>query len=94
MKGKEIEFSLLDLLFLPVSVPVKGFVFILEQLREIVDKELYDEDELRKRLLGLEMEYELGNVGEEEYRQLRSKIVGRMKLIAEARRENEQGRGE
>ncbi len=94
MKGKEIEFSLLDLVFFPVSVPVKGFVFILEQLREIVDKELYDEDELRKRLLGLEMEYELGNVGEEEYRQLRSKIVGRMKLIAEARRENEQGRGE
>ncbi len=94
MKGKEIEFSLLDLIFFPVSGPVKGFVFILEQLREIVDKELYDEDELRKRLLGLEMEYELGNVGEEEYRQLRSKIVGRMKLIAEARRENEQGRGE
>ncbi|OPL09762.1 MAG: hypothetical protein AVO34_04920 [Firmicutes bacterium ML8_F2] len=94
MKGKEVEFSLLDLVFFPVTVPVKGFVFLLEQLREIVDKELYDEDELRKRLLGLEMEYELGNVGEEEYRQLRSKIVGRMKFIAEARQENEQKGGQ
>lgn len=93
MKGKEIEFSLLDLVFFPVSLPVKGFVFILEQLREITDKELYDEDELRRRLLELEMEYELGNVGEEEYRQVRSKIVGRMKLIAEGRQKNDQERG-
>ncbi len=94
MKGKEIKISLLDLVFFPVAVPVKGFVFLLEQIREMVDKELYDEDELRKKLLELEMEYELGSIGEEEYRQLRSKIAGRMRLMAEARHESKQGGGE
>jgi ribosomal protein L29 len=94
LKGKEIEFSLLDLVFFPVAVPVKGFVFFLEQIRVMVDKELYDENELRKKLLELEMEYELGSIGEEEYRQLRSTIAGRMRLIAKARQESEQGGGE
>ncbi len=90
MAGKNIEFSLLDWLMFPVSIPTKGFIFILEHIQEMVDKELYNESELKKKLIEIEMIYEMNNISEKEYRQLRSKIVERLRFIARVKRESQE----
>jgi hypothetical protein len=63
----ELQLSLADLLLWPVALPARGFVFVLEQLREAADAELYDPRVVQQRLLELQMQYELGEVPEEEY---------------------------
>jgi hypothetical protein len=57
------------LLTLPLA-PVRGVVWIAEQVADELDRQLYDEDNIRRELLALELEYEDGTIGEEE-RQMR-----------------------
>ncbi len=90
MKENNINFTLLDWLLFPVSVPAKGFIYLLEQIKELVDNELYNEGELKKSLIELEMLYEMNSIDEDEYRQLRSKIIERLKFIAMAKREGQE----
>jgi hypothetical protein len=53
------------LLTLPLA-PVRGVVWIAEQIADELDRQLYDEDNIRRELLQLELEYEDGMIGEEE----------------------------
>ena len=63
----EVDLSLLDLLFFPVLLPARGFVFILEQLRDAVDRERFDPDTIRKRLIEEQLRYEMGEVSEADH---------------------------
>ena len=42
---------LLRLLAAPVTLPISGFRFILTQVAEMAERELYDEDRIREDLL-------------------------------------------
>lgn len=46
----------LKLLGAPITAPIAGFEFILRQLQELAERELYDEDRLREELLELHLE--------------------------------------
>ncbi|MCL4424466.1 MAG: gas vesicle protein GvpG [Firmicutes bacterium] len=77
----EMKLSSLDLLFLPLALPAKGLWFILEQITDLVDKELYDEGTLRRKLLDLQVLYELGEIQDEEYRQSWKDITARLQFL-------------
>jgi Gas vesicle protein G len=57
------------LLTLPLA-PVRGVVWIAEQVTEELERELYDEDNIRRELIQLEFDFEDGLIDEEE-RQVR-----------------------
>ncbi len=53
------------LLTLPLA-PVRGVVWVTEQVAEEIDRQLYDEGNIRREMLALELDYEDGKIGEEE----------------------------
>ena len=74
---------LIDLLTLPVMGPIKGVVWIAEKVAEQAEKELYDEDALRGRLMELELRYDLGEISEEEYLAAEEALLERLRVIRE-----------
>jgi len=71
------------LLTLPLS-PVRGVVWVAEQVSEEVDRELYDEDRIRGQLLQLELDAEDGKIDEEERRRAEDDLLERL-AVAQAR---------
>jgi len=61
------------LLTLPLA-PVRGVVWIAEQVAEEIERELYDESSIRRELLQLELDHEDGLIDEGE-RQVREEAL-------------------
>jgi hypothetical protein len=74
---------LFKLLTLPVTGPFQGVIWIAEKLVEQVDKELYDEDKVRGQLMELELHFDMGEIGEEEYLAAEDVLLARLKVIRE-----------
>jgi len=74
---------LTDLLTFPVLGPIKGVVWVAEKVAEQADRELYDEEAVRGQLTELELRYDLGEIGEEEYLEAEETLLERLKVIRE-----------
>ena len=70
---------LVTLLTAPISAPLLGFRFILEQLRQVAERELFDEDRIREDLLLLQLRLEEGEITEEEYVAQEADIMARLR---------------
>ena len=81
---------LTDLLTLPVLGPIKGVIWIGEKMVEQAEKELYDEGAVRGQLMELELRYDLGEIGEDEYLEAEEILLQRLRVIRE--RQAEDGR--
>ena len=81
---KDVEISPWSLLLWPVALPTGGFMFILQQLRDTVNEELFDPEVVRQHLLELQLRYESGEVAEEEYRVQWSVLEERLASLSEA----------
>lgn len=75
---EDMRLSLSDLLLLPLTLPINGFVFILEQLRDAADRELYDPETIGRRIVALQLQYEMEEIGEDEYRDRLAELSARM----------------
>jgi Gas vesicle protein G len=67
------------LLTLPLA-PVRGVVWIAEQVADELERQLYDEDNIRRELLQLELEYEDGMIGEEEREMKEQELLERLSI--------------
>jgi hypothetical protein len=76
---------LLQLLTAPVSLPLAGFRFVLGQIADLADQELYDEDRIREQLLLLQLRLEEGEIDDDTYQQAEAEVLQRLRL-ARARR--------
>ncbi|MEW6172535.1 MAG: gas vesicle protein GvpG [Bacillota bacterium] len=47
--------------------PFKGLWFVIREIHNQVQKELYDEEAIQKQFVALQLEYELGNIPEDEF---------------------------
>ncbi len=74
---------LTNLLTLPVLGPIKGVMWIARQVAEHAERELYDEDAVRGQIQELEMRYDLGEIGEEEYLAAEERLLARLRTIRE-----------
>jgi hypothetical protein len=72
------------LLTLPLA-PVRGVVWVTEQLVREADRQLYDEDQIRGELIQLELEYDDGKLDASERRRLEDELIERL-AISQARR--------
>jgi len=75
------------LLTLPLA-PVRGVMWVAEQVVEEADRQLYDEANIRRELLQLEMEHEDGQIGEEERNAREDELFERL-AISQARQQEE-----
>ena len=61
--------------------PVNGFIFILNQIQKIADKELNDDSVIKEQLLELQMRVELDEISDEEYREREAELFARLRAI-------------
>jgi hypothetical protein len=71
---------LFDILAFPLVAPVKGTIWVLEQLQERARAELYDPEKLKGDIIQLRISYERGMIPEEEYSRQSKEIWERLKL--------------
>lgn len=57
--------------------PINLVVKVGEKVKEEVDKEMYDLDTIQKKLIHLQMMYELEEVSEEVYKEQESELLAR-----------------
>ncbi len=62
----------------PVAGPIKGMLWIVQTIAQHAERELYDEDNIRKDLLKLEQQYELGKMTLEEFENSESELLQRL----------------
>jgi hypothetical protein len=67
------------LVTLPLA-PVRGVVWVAEQVMEEMERELYDEDNIRRELIALELDFEEGLVDEEERRVREEALLERLAM--------------
>ena len=67
------------LLTLPLA-PVRGTVWIAEQLASVAERELDDEQSVRRLLVEAEIEFEAGRISEEEYERIEDELLERLDL--------------
>jgi len=70
---------LTGLVTLPLA-PVRGVVWVVEQVASEADRQLYDEREIRRQLLALELEHEDGQIDEHERRQREEELLERLEV--------------
>lgn len=72
---------LFQILGAPVTVPVAGFSFILRQIRDLAERELYDPERVREEILLLQMRLDQGEITEEEYKELEGPLMERWRAV-------------
>lgn len=74
---------LFKLLTLPVLGPIEGVAWVAKKVAEQADKELFDGDKVRGRLMELELLYDSGEISEAEYQAAEEVLLGRLRVIRE-----------
>lgn len=71
------------ILTLPAWGPIRGVIWIAEQVLEQAEGELYDEDKIRGRLMELEMRYDSEEISEAEYDAEENELLERLRIARE-----------
>ena len=79
---------LFKLLGAPFTLPGAGMKFIFNQLADLADQELDDESVLREDLLLLQVQYEEGDIDDDEYAEREAALMVRLREAAIASRSN------
>lgn len=79
----------LRLLLSPLTAPLDGIVWIGEQLLERAEAELDDRDNLNKRLLALQLAYDMGDISEDDFDEQEEELLQQIQALEEAEREAE-----
>ncbi len=62
----------------PLVGPLKGVLWLVRTIAEHAERELYDEDIIRRDLLKLEQRYDLGEITIEEFESAESELLERL----------------
>ena len=74
-----------DILLFPVTGPVRGLYFILEQIRDQVDAEESEAgSQIQEELMDLAIRYELGEIAEQAYAEQESALLERLNEVRNA----------
>ena len=67
------------LLTLPLA-PVRGVVWVAEQVTEELERQFYDEDNIRRELLQLELDHEDGLIDDDERQMKEEELMQRLSM--------------
>jgi len=65
--------------------PLKGVVWLGEKLNEIAERELSDEGRIKEQLMALQLQFELDQIGEQEYDQKEHELLARLDAVIKAK---------
>lgn len=65
----------LDLLLAPITLPVNGISWIGEKILERATAEVDDKENLNKRLLALQLAFDMGDLSEEEFEEQEEELL-------------------
>ena len=68
-----------ELALLPLA-PVRGTVWVADQLAQEADRRLYDEDNIKRELLQLELDADAGKIGPEERERMERDLFDRLAI--------------
>jgi hypothetical protein len=74
------------LVTLPLA-PVRGAAWVTQQVADEADRQLYDEDQIRREMLQLEIDYDEGKIGDEERASMEDALFERLEVARERERE-------
>ena len=77
---------LFKLLSAPFTLPGAGMKFIFNQIAELADQELDDESMLREDLLLLQVQYEEGDIDDDEYAEREAALMVRLREVKARKR--------
>jgi hypothetical protein len=66
-----------EIALLPLA-PVRGTVWVAEQLAEEADRQLYDENSIKRELVQLELDHDKGEIGDEERERMERDLFDRL----------------
>jgi len=69
------------LLLFPITGPVRGLQFVMEQIRDQAEAELLDEGRIRAELLNLNLLRETGEITDEEHAELEDALIEHLNMI-------------
>jgi len=69
------------LLLFPVTGPVRGLQFVLEQIRAEADAQLMDERAVQAELMSLDLLYCRGEISDEEYEAREAELLDHLNAI-------------
>lgn len=67
-------FLLDDIIF----APVKGIYQLVKVIHDQADEELYNPEKIQEELMQLQLQFEMDQIGEEEYDQLEESLLSRL----------------
>lgn len=83
------------MVFRLLFTPVTGLAWIAEQIQERADTELDDKENLHKRLLALQLAFDMGEMSEEEFEEQEEALLLAIQAVEDAERaEAEQAEAE
>ena len=73
-----------DLLLAPITGPIAGLTWLGSQIQERVDAELDDKENLHKRLLALQLAFDMGEIPEEEFEAQEEELLLAIQALEDA----------
>jgi hypothetical protein len=80
---------LTGLVTLPLA-PVRGVAWVVEQVADEADRQLYDEGRIRREMLELELDYEDGKIDQHERERREEELLERLAISQTRRAESEE----
>ena len=71
---------------LPLA-PVRGAAWVSKQVADEADRQLYDEEQIRREMIQLEIDYDEGKIGDEERADMEDALLERLEIARERARE-------
>jgi hypothetical protein len=66
---------------------VRGAAWVSKQVADEADRQLYDEDQIRREMIQLEIDYDDGKIGDEERADMEDALLERLEISRERARE-------
>ncbi|MEB3147778.1 MAG: gas vesicle protein GvpG [Sphaerospermopsis sp.] len=73
----------MKILLAPITGPIGGVVWIAEKIQERTNTEFDAQENLHKRLLSLQLAFDLGELGEEEFEAQEEEILLKIQALEE-----------
>jgi len=76
----------LDLLMSPITAPISGLSWIAEKILEQAEPELDEKENLGKRLLSLQLAFDMGDLSEEDFEEQEEALLLAMQELEDSKR--------
>ncbi len=74
---------LTQLLLAPITGPIGGVLWIAQKIQEQVDQQVDDKDNLHKRLLSLQLAFDMGEIPEDEFEEQEEELLLAIEALEE-----------